>query len=860
MKIRSRLKALLSRKQLERDLAAELQAHLEMQEAANRAAGMAPDEARCAARRQFGGVDQIKEQAREQRSWVWLEHLMKDAQVSLRMLAKNRGATMLAIGSIALGIGVTTSLFSIADALVFRPGAFFRPEEIYSVLSRGDDQRFIGYGWRDCEDMARATAGAAEVVAYQRSVLALAGEESSEVVTAYLTTPNFFSMLGVRAALGQANLAPRSDGRPQAVLGHGLWMRRFGGDPAIVGKTIVLNSKAFAVAGVTPPAFTGLVRGVPCDVWIDADALGRRAERDSRSGQFQIIVRLRPAAAPEAIAARCDAAIRGPDGYKPAPAGTPGTWLNAFALTWRQKLAAGGGLLPVFGLLLLVACANAAQLRLAQAEARRKEMGMRLALGSSPWGLARLLLIETTIVSAAGAAAGLFLAAKVIDLITLTISAVVGFVDLGLRIDWRVGAFTLVATVLASALAGVAPARHALRLDVLDILRSEDGTARAKNRMQRVLVAGQTAASVVFFGLALLFTMSFRHALAVWPGFDPGKSMVAIPAASGGPMARTTWGDQAAERLQAMPGVRAVTYARRLPLSLSGGGLRLRVEVPGQAPLAVDANMVGPNYFPVMGTRVLAGRGIDPGDRADASPVVVVSKTLARQAFGERNPIGESITIEGRLWQVVGLVEDAPSNDLHETILPLAYFSFAQMPRGDLTLLVETAVEPGSMVRPLLQELKRFDPDVVTIDVKTLRQYVDRALFLDRVAALGSVGLGVLGFLLTAAGLFGMVQYSVNRRTREFGVRIALGAGPGAIQRSVLTESLRIVAPGVVLGLALLAGGAWTVQSFLLGVSPLNPLAYATCAGAAVAFALLAAWLPARRATRLDLVEVLRAE
>ena len=447
-----------------------------------------------------------------------------------------------------------------------------------------------------------------------------------------------------------------------------------------------------------------------------------------------------------------------------------------------------------------------------------------------------------------------------IDLITLTISAVVGFVDLGLRIDWRVGAFTLVATVLASALAGVAPARHALRLDVLDILRSEDGTARAKNRMQRVLVAGQTAASVVFFGLALLFTMSFRHALAVWPGFDPGKSMVAIPAASGGPMARTTWGDQAAERLQAMPGVRAVTYARRLPLSLSGGGLRLRVEVPGQAPLAVDANMVGPNYFPVMGTRVLAGRGIDPGDRADASPVVVVSKTLARQAFGERNPIGESITIEGRLWQVVGLVEDAPSNDLHETILPLAYFSFAQMPRGDLTLLVETAVEPGSMVRPLLQELKRFDPDVVTIDVKTLRQYVDRALFLDRVAALGSVGLGVLGFLLTAAGLFGMVQYSVNRRTREFGVRIALGAGPGAIQRSVLTESLRIVAPGVVLGLALLAGGAWTVQSFLLGVSPLNPLAYATCAGAAVAFALLAAWLPARRATRLDLVEVLRAE
>ena len=856
----SRLRALFLKEKLDAEMAEELRAHLEMQEQANRAAGMSADEAHYAARRQFGGVDQIKEQVRDQRGWVWLERLMKDAKVSLRVLAKNRGTTALAIGSIALGIGITTALFSVADALIFRPPAFARPEEIYSLHSRGDDQRIIGYGWQDHEDVARAVAGDGDVVAYKRHVLALAGEESSEVVFAYTATPNFFSMLGASAALGQATLVSRSDGRPQVVLGHGLWMRRFGGDPAIVGKTIVLNSTAFAVAGVMPPSFTGLVRGVPCDTWISTDAMGLKSERESRNGEFEIVVRLRPPATPEVVAARCDAAIRGPAGHKPAPAGAPGTWLRAFTLTWRQKLAAGGGLLPVFGLLLLVACANAAQLRLAQAETRRKEMGMRLALGSSPWGLARLLLIETAMVSAAGAAAGLFLAARVIDLTSSLISTVMRFVDLGLQIDWRVGAFTMVATASATMLAGMAPVRHALRLDVLDILKSEEGTARAKNRMQRALVAGQTAASVVFFGLALLFMMSFRHALAVWPGFNPDKSMVVIPAGSRLPMARTAWCEQAAERLQAVPGVRAVTFASRLPLSQSGDGMRLRVEVPGQAPLAVGANMVGPGYFTIMGTRLLAGRGIGPGDRAGAAFVAVMSQMLARQAFGERSPIGKTVTIEGKLWQIVGLVEDAPSRDLHEAPLPFVYLSYAQMPRGDPTLLIETAVEPESLVRPLLKELNRFDPGVVTWDVKTLRQHVDRALFPDQVAALGSVGLGVLGFLLTAAGLFGMVQYSVNRRTREIGVRMALGAGPRLIQRSVLAESLRIVGPGIVVGLALLVGGAWSVRSLLLGVSPLEPLAYVMCAITAVVFALLAAWLPARRATRVNPVEALRAE
>ncbi len=854
-----RLQPFFRRQKIETGLSDEIRTHLEMQTEANLAAGMSPVEARNAALREFGGVDQARELYRDERSILWLENLLRDLRFAGRALLKNRGSTALAVISIALGIGLTTAIFGVTDALIFRPAAYTRSEEVFGVSSRGDDQRIIGYGWRDYEDMSRV---ARNVVAYQRVGSVLAGPFNDEVVLTYIATPNFFSMLGVRAALGNASLGSAGDGRPEVVLGHGLWMRRFGGDPTIVGKTIRLNSEPFTVAGVMPAAFTGLIRGIPCDVWIGTDhyldSPGGRYERSSRSSQFEIIMRVPPATALEGLAERLDAAIRGIDGHKPAPSGSPGTVLEPLALTWRQKLVAGGGLLPVFALVLFVACANAAQLRLAQAEARKKEMGVRLALGSSPWRLARLLIVETLLIAGAGAVGGLLIAAGTIALLNSAVTTVSG-IDLGLNVDWRGGLFTLAATLLASALAGLAPVRHALRLNVLDILKSEGGMGRLKNRMQRLLVGGQTAASVVFFGLALLFTTSFHHASAVWMGFDPNKTMVVIPAAPSLPMARSAWLEQVSERLRAVPGVRDVTFARRLPLSPSGGGMKLRIEVPGQAPIAAGVNMVGSNYFGMMGTRLLSGRGIDPGDRVGAPLVAVVSQLLARQILGNQNPVGETLTIEGDRYQVVGLVEDAPSNDLHEGSQPFVYLAAAQMARGDLTLIVETAGAPGPLVRPLLQELKHFDAGVVTNGVMTLRQHVDRALFPDRAAAVITTSLGVLGFVLTAAGLFGMVQFSVNRRTREIGVRMALGAGPEMIQRAVLREAWFIVSPGVIVGLFLLGGGAWCCQSWFIKVSPLDPTAYAACALAATAISLLAAWLPAQRATRVNPVDALRA-
>lgn len=376
-------------------------------------------------------------------------------------------------------------------------------------------------------------------------------------------------------------------------------------------------------------------------------------------------------------------------------------------------------------------------------------------------------------------------------------------------------------------------------------------------------MVGQIAGSVMLFGLAVLFFESFRNAAQVRPGFDPNKKMLVMDVAPAMKISAVSWCEQASERLGALAGVRAATYARRIPLSGSGGGLTVRVEMPGQAPLGVRLNNVAGNYFSVMGTRVLAGRGIDTKDRENSTPVVVLSQLLARQIFPGHNSLGEWISIDGKKRQVVGVAEDAPSESIHEDLAPSLYLPFAQAPSGEFTLLVETARDPATLAKTVRQELKKFDPGAlvgILSPMITMRAYMRQALMIDQLMATVTTGLGIFGLLLTAAGLFGVIQYSVNRRTREIGLRMSLGAEPADITRLVVAESLRMAAFGVPIGLLLLGLVAWSVRSFVIGVTPVSPLMYTTSAAAAVVLALSAAWLPARRATRVDPMAALRAE
>jgi len=721
----------------------------------------------------------------------------------------------------------------------------------------GDDGQHLFPGWDDYQDMVRAGAGLLELSAYQGRGVMLTQGEDTEAVLANPVTPDFFRFLGVKAALGRAAVDSTA-GRPGFVMGHRLWLRRFGADPQVVGKTVLLNGQALVVNGVMPANFTGLERVVAIDVFVGMDTwfdvLGHSEEKRGRSGQFEFVARLKPGVTPERAAAVLDAAIRGPGKHKPAPARSAGTWLEGrFSPGWKSGLLYGGGLALVLGLVLFVACVNVAQLRLAQAETRRKELGVYIALGAGPRHVVGRLLTETGLVSAAGCTLGLLLAKLFIGRVTAFVAASGLPVDLRLGLDYRVLTFTLLAATASVFLAGLAPARFAVRLDVAEVFKSGQGFAGAHGARQRkAFMVGQMAVTVMLFGVALLFLQSFRNAAAIHPGLDPRKKLLVLMVGPGWESRITLWCEQACARLAGLPGVRAATFARRLPLADSGGGARVRVEMPGRAPIGVGFNNVAGNYFSMMGTHVLAGRAIDANDREGGPLVVVASQRFAAQVFGGRNPLGEWISVDGRMRQIVGIAEDAPSNDLHEAPAPFLYLPFAQFSPGDITLLVETAGEPERLERAVRHELKQFDSRMTVYETITLRQHMEHALLYDRFMAGLSTSMGMIGLLLTSAGLFAAIQYAVNRRTREIGVRVALGARPSEIQRMVLGESLRMAVWGIAIGLVLLAVAAWYARSAVLGVHPLNPTAYLTSSVAAVVLASLAAWWPAMRAARVD--------
>lgn len=789
----------------------------------------------------------------------------QEMRLGIRLLWKARGATALSIVSIALGIGLTTGIFSVEDAMLLRPLPIDRPAGLLYASSRADDGRTVLYGWPDYADMVQAGTALGDFAAYERRGVTLARPDESELVLATPATLNYFSLIGVRAALGRASLND-AEGQPAAVLGHSLWTRDYGGDAAIVGQTIVLGGAAFTVTGVMPAEFTGLQRGVVNDVWVSTgawfEALGNRSERQGRRGQFEIVVRLKSGVSAATAAARLDAAIRGSGKRKPAPAGAIPTLLRAqFAPDWRISTTIGGGSLLILGLILFVACANVAQLRLAQAETRRKELAVRLAMGSGAWRVVRQLLVESGMVGAAGGALGILLAHGLMVKASQFVSARWTYIDFGIRLDHRVLAYSVAATLFAVLLTGLFPARHVLRLNVAEILKSDQGATGARTGWQRqALIAGQVAVSIVFFGMAVLSVESLRQVLTVRPGLDPQKKLFIMNVSPGVRTSAVTWCEQVSERLAGLPGVRGATFARRLPLSDSGGGATVRVEIPGLAPLGVHYNNVGGDYFAVMGTRILAGRGIDKNDRQGSAPVTVASQAFARQVFGSRNPLGEWIPVNGKLRQIVGVAEDGNSNDLHEPAEPFLYFSFAQMPSGDLTLVVETALDPAGMAQAFRREIKQYDPRAVIYSATTLREHMARALSGDWMVVTLAIGLGGFGVLLTAAGLFGVLQYLVNRRTRELGLRIALGATPEGIQGLVLRESLRMAAWGAPVGLLLLGATARYLRSLAPMAVPFDPLAYGSSAVAAAAIALAAGWLPARRATRVDPATALRAE
>lgn len=804
---------------------------------------------------------------------------LQDLRYGIRLLLKTPRATAVAVASLALGMGLNSAVFSVVDGMFLRPPSIRQPEQlvwIYGRTPQGSSTSTSYLEYLDLRDQSNVFSG---LVAQSRRGSLLRVDDEIEVVMTTVVSANHFSVLGAGTALGRA-FSPELDSSPEkepvVILSHGLWQRRFGSDPQIIGKSIPLFERNCTVVGVLPQSFRGLEGMIAPDIWLPATSWvaitpGNRPELERRDSRiYEVLGRLRPGVTVEQAQAQLDTIARRLE--QAYPATNKGRRLSAVPETRRAagRVRMSLLLMSIVGLVLLIACANVATLLLAQGESRRREIGVRLALGAGRRRVLRQLLTESLLLSLVGAALGLLLASWLMDLAPALMPAGPFRLRLDVRLDQRVGTFTLIASLVTALLFGLAPALRASKADVAPVLKGEEPGRRSRRfSLWNVLAVGQIALSIVLLSASGLLLRSFLYTQQIDPGFDTKKNMLVIMMASGslsGPRQAQALFQRLAERLGSLPGVAHATYARRLLLAGSGGGATKEVSIPGvelppgRDTVEIKFNQVADNYFATMGTRVARGRGIERRDGPDSLKVVLINETMARQFWPNQDPIGRWLRIGRFEHQIVGIVEDGKINQIHEAPEPFLYFAFAQMPPGEATLLVETAGDPALLADAVKREMRSVDPKIVILSLMTMKQHMANALYMDRIPAVVSSGLAVLGMLLAAIGLYGVMSYAVNRRTHEFGVRLAMGAQERDVLGLVMRQGLKLALVGVPIGLAAALAATRVMSSFVYGVSPGDPLTFAASAVLVVAVGLLATEGPARRATKVDPVVALRHE
>ena len=706
-----------------------------------------------------------------------------------------------------------------------------------------------------------------------------------------VVTANFFTVLGVKPVLGRFFLpAEDVDVRgafPYAVISHRLWRRQFHGDPEMAGKVVRMNGHRLTVIGVAPPEFRGTIPGLSLDIWVplsmvlETGSLNTWAAEDRNARFLDVLVRLKPGVSIERARSEVKAIAAGiAAAYPKTHAGTSATLLPI----WRSHNGAQSLLLNPLRVLmaisivvLLIACGNVANLLLVRSISRQKEFGIRIALGGGRARLIRLVLAEAVLVGGAGALAGLWLAqwtreglAYFLPITDLPVADVIGFASQGT--SGRVLVFTILLSAGAAVLAAVMPALATGRVAVNDTLKDagRGGTSGARSHRTRgVLVIAEVAlASVALVG-AGLFVRSFRNARAIHPGFETRNVLVArlYLSSAGYPLdAEKQFVRTLRDRLQNAPGIRQASYADWVPLWFGDSpkeGIRVDgFETSRSAVVNLARTLVAPGYFNLMQIPLLAGRDFTSLDDPKAPRVIIVNQSFARRFFGGRDPIGRKVEVSGTLNTVVGMVRDSKQNSPAEAPFPYFYVPFEQgFGTGHIDFLyLRTAGNPDEARSVLRREVAALDPSAGLYDAMPLSEYTQASLFQQRVAAGLLAALGVLSLLLAAVGLYSVMAYAVTERTREIGIRMALGAQPGQVRGMVLRKGMALTLAGLAAGLALALGVARLVASLLVGVGTADPLTFAGAAVFLCAVALAACYLPARRATKVDPMTSLRAE
>ena len=890
---------LLRRRSSERDLDRELRFHIDTHVADLERAGLSREQATREARLALGGPEQVKEATRDAWGARWVNDAGRDARLAVRGMARARGFTVAVVLTLAVGIGATTAVWSITDALLRRSLPVERPDELHALLRTGIDDDHYRVSYPRFRRFQKEIAGLAPMAAMTSTSRVYAGIDAQpETVQLQLVSGEWFSLLGVRAALGRVFAdgdASSPGANPVAVLSHGFWSRRFGGDSSVIGRNITLNRVSFTIVGVAAPQFQGLTVGQSLDVWVpitmqhDVDYRTSASSNNADSEQpwvpqegmswLRTLVRTPPdihaqvatrlatrfrAELPDELADR-DSVARAhglnerlvleprPRGFSPLR--------DSFAEPLRILMGA-------VGLLLLVACANIAGLLMARGASRRHELAMRVSLGARPGRLVRQLLTESLLLAALGGVVGVLVAQWGSTAIVRAVYNGARTVPLDVTLNAGVLAFAALTTILTGLLFGLAPALQASRATMYHGTRGTRTTSAGETHrvpLGRLLVASQIALSLLLVTSAGLALRSLVNIMGIDSGYDSTVVIARLDLRSGGYTVQQfpSLYERLRREVGALPGVQSVSLSAT---GVASGFQRISgFTVPGRTlrppTNSAQENVVSPEFFSTVGMRLLRGRAFTEQDRVGAPRVAIVSEATARQFFGTTDVVGLRFGFgTPPEFEIVGLVSDGRVNNLRE-VPRLVFYPLAQRP-SEYIYSLEARVNGVSagITSAIRTAIGRVDAGIPVGGVRTIRDTFESQLWRERLLARLAGAFGLIALLIAAIGLYGVVAYSASRRTNEMGVRLALGATPAGVRHLVLGDSLVTVMLGIGLGVALSIPALGVTRAMLYGVSPHDPIAIATAAALLLVTGVVAAAYPAWRASRIDPISAIRSE
>jgi predicted permease len=909
--LKTGLRALLRKRRLERELSEELRYHIEQQIEQNIRLGMSPDEARYAALKSFGGVEQAKERSRDARGVQWIEELWQDLYYGARTLLRRPVFTLVVTLTLALGIGANTAIFSVYNGIILKPLPYKEPDRLVNV--RRSDKRGMRYqpgvysnfgnispgGFNDWRERSRSFES---MTAFRQNSTILSDADRTMYVTGLRVAGRFFETHGVNAQIGRIfNDRDYAADAPRVVIfANELWRNHYGAEPQIIGRTIAIDGLPHTVIGVMPPEFWPVNSTIP-RIWIPY-FFNAEERTNRRGGGWNAIARLLPGVSfdqaqneMDLIAAQLEADY--PEHYR-----DKGIVLVPSAADLAGSLGGLGQffllLLCAVGLVLLIACVNVANLLLVRAAEREREISVRSALGASRSRLLRQLLTESLLLAALGGALGLLLGATGMRALTSLMPGGVPRLD-DLRFDWQAFTFTAVVSLATGLLFGLVPAIRAARPKLQEALKDGGHGAASSRRARRVgnlLVIGEVALAMLLLVGAGLVVQSFIRLQLTDPGFSPSRLLtvkVNVPDYKYGRYganslpgnkeveSRIKLYRQIEERLNALPGVESAAVSARLPVV--NGPLPTGISIEGRAPVADDfedcaelrqaglpchgavgTNRVTLAYFRTVGLRLIRGRPFEERDTAGAPMVALINEAMARQYWPDEEPIGKRITLNLTGWfpkaEIIGVVSDIKTDGLRRPPYPEIYHPDAQLPSDDCFLIIRTKADPETLATAVREEMRLIDRDIPLRSVQTMEGMIADSLWRPRLSAWLLGLFAAVAAALAAAGLYGVMSYSVNQRVREIGLRMALGAEAGDVLRMVIGEGFKLTFVGLSLGLAAAFALSRFIASQVFGVTATDPLTYAGVALLLALVALVACYLPARRAAKTEPILALRCE